>query len=92
MMCERCGANLALVGKMHRCVPRQVDGVPILAQQPPVTHKQQQAVTHASSSVTHTDSRRSKGAERQARYRAKDPHAYRQRHRDYMRRRRATAR
>lgn len=21
--CERCGANLALVGSMHRCVPRQ---------------------------------------------------------------------
>jgi hypothetical protein len=41
-----------------------------------VTHN----VTH---SVTHTG-RRSKGAERQARYRARDPEGYQRRHREYM--------
>jgi hypothetical protein len=44
-------------------------------------------VTH---SVTHTGDR-SKGAERQARYRAKDPDGYRLRHRKYMAARRAKA-
>jgi hypothetical protein len=23
--CERCGANLALVGRVHRCVPRETE-------------------------------------------------------------------
>ena len=51
----------------------------------PVTH----SVTHEQP-VTHPE--RSKGAERQARYRARNQETYRQRHRDYMRRTRATER
>jgi hypothetical protein len=67
---------------------------------PPVTHKPSAPpVTHGEqkSGVTHserTKGTRSKGtgAARQARYRAKHADAYRQRHRDLMRRRRAAAR
>jgi hypothetical protein len=48
-----------------------------------VTHKVIDGVTHTGA--------RSKGAERQARYRAKDPDGYRLRHREYMAARRAKA-
>jgi hypothetical protein len=56
------------------------------AKRVPVTHK---AITHTSvtHAVTHTE--RSKGAERQARYRAKHGATYREKHRNLMRRRRA---
>jgi hypothetical protein len=85
--CAKCGANLALVGKMHRCVPRPATPPPM-----PVTHIVTHAVTHAEPDCAQPKPARSKGAARQARYRAKDPEAYRQRHRDYMRARRAAAR
>lgn len=92
--CPVCGANLALVGRMHRCMPpanapgrrskfgwvrdvKPVDGTRAAATHGPATHG---PATHKSTS-----------AERQARYRAKDPATYRQRHRELMRRRRAAA-
>jgi hypothetical protein len=88
--CNLCGASLALVGRAHRCVPQ-----PERSFNPPapdtanaVTHVTHSSVTHADA-VTHTTS---KGAARQARYRAKDPDAYRERHRELMRKWRANPR
>jgi hypothetical protein len=83
MTAERCGAKFALVGRMHRCIPRA--DAPAVS--PSVTHAVTQSVTHAKAPKT-----RSKGAVPQAKYRAKDPEGYRQRHRDLMLRWRAAAR
>ena len=98
-----CGRSDAF-GRVHACRhpdgPRWSDNKAA----PPVTHSVTHSdrvthsvthnVTHNDGRVTHTSDRvthsaKSKGAARQARYRAKDPDGYRQRHRDYMRRRRA---
>jgi hypothetical protein len=75
MNCERCGANLALVGKMHRCVPPGTPS-PVVA-------------THGTNRTNGTNARRSREAERKARQRAANPEAYRAYMREYMRRRRA---
>jgi hypothetical protein len=84
--CPKCGlVNIKLVPS-HKRECRAVAP-------PPVTHKTigpASLTPVISDSVTHAA--RSKGAVRQARYRAKDPEAYRQRHRDLMRRRRAAVR
>lgn len=89
--CPKCGkVNTKLVPRHERecraIAPAGASAatVALSVTHTPLTH----SVTHAS--VTH--GARSKGAARQARYRAKDPNGYRQRHAEYMRNRRAAER
>jgi len=94
-----CGYHSALMGRVHNCPlpggPRWDDALakPQPPASPGVTHKP--TVTHGASltNVTHTaPATKSKAAERQARYRAKLGDAYKQRHRDLMRQKRASQR
>jgi hypothetical protein len=70
--CALCGANIALVGRAHRCIPRadaqpdaaDDDAADAAAISTSVTHGVTQLVTHA---VTHGG--RSKAAARQAKHR-----------------------
>src|SRR5829696_3790294 len=73
--CERCGANLALVGRVHRCVPRAAAVVPT-----PAKPKPKPALVGSPSKGNWTDA---KPFDRGAYYRAYQ--------RDYMRKRRADA-
>jgi hypothetical protein len=99
--CPSCGANRNVVGRSHRCLPRQIAPAPVIqsvdngADRTSVTHN---PITHRST-VTHTapagtdhpvqSAPQSKAAERQARYRTKHGATYRERHRDLMRQKRA---
>jgi len=76
--CDRCGANLDLVGRAHRCVTHS----------PAVTH----SVTHTAAPVTHTVTHRSapkSNAERQAEYRRRHGDEWRKAHRERMARSRS---
>jgi len=73
--CELCGANLALVGRVHRCVPRAAAVVPT-----PAKPKPKPALVGSPSKGNWTDA---KPFDRVAYYRAYQ--------RDYMRKRRADA-
>jgi hypothetical protein len=98
IFCALCGKNPTLVGRAHLCIPRAdalpntIDTIDTIADDAAVAPTAiSGSVTHdATHYVTHRD--RTKAAARQAKYRAKHPELYRQRHRDYMRRRRAAAR
>jgi hypothetical protein len=94
--CQSCGASDLLTSRRaHEQACRA--GVPVVwtdinphtqAKAQPVTHTSVTHETVTPASVTHTE--RSKDAERQARYRERHGAAYRERHRDLMRKVRAT--
>lgn len=78
--CDLCGANLALVGKPHRCVPKAAS----VANNKPETVANNTGV--ANNSVTGVANK----APRWAAWRARNPDLYRERQRNLMRQRRAS--
>jgi hypothetical protein len=74
--CPDCGANLAFVGKLHRCVPKAVPQSSTVANNTAANN------TVANTGVTNK-------APRWATWRSRNPDLYRQRQRDLMRQRRA---
>lgn len=75
--CEQCGANLALVGRVHRCNPRPAGK--FIAEAGQVGMIGDATVTKVRQTST----------ERVRRHRAKNPEHYRAYMRDFMRRKRA---
>jgi hypothetical protein len=76
--CDLCGANLALVGKLHRCVPKAVS----------VPNKPQGVPNNP---VPNNGAVPNKVAERVARWKAANGDRYRAYMRDLMRARRSSA-
>jgi hypothetical protein len=82
-------------GNICRACDASADDDPANAPAASITHTVTHSVTHDETPkppLANSGPGRSKAAMRQARYRAKDPERYRQRHRDLIRRRRAAAR
>jgi hypothetical protein len=75
--CDLCGANLALVGRPHRCVPKAVS----------VANDADTVANTAS--VANNGASVANKAPRWASWRSRNPDLYRERQRDLMRRRRA---
>lgn len=84
--CEICGANLAMVGKMHRCLPRVLAHPVIVrdavAGSAPDLDRAEAALPEISAAPRHE-------AVPSSTYRYRDPERRREQQRDLMRRRRA---
>ena len=76
--CDLCGANLALVGRPHRCVPKAAS----------VTNNKPQTVANITASVANNVGVANK-APRWATWRSRHADLYRERQRALMRQRRA---